>query len=77
MDLSEADLGEEIPKVLTSENKNAPQNLVIFSFRDGGFVQLPKEGNVVTLFEFEGTALHIESAEAKAQLARDLGEFFG
>jgi hypothetical protein len=29
------------------------------------------------LFEFEGTALHIESAEAKAQLARDLGEFFG
>lgn len=37
---------------------------------------IPKESNVVTLFEYEGTALHIESAEAKAQLARDAGNFF-
>ena len=73
MDLTDAELSEEVPKVLTSENRNVPQNLVIYSFKEGTYIPIPRAGNLVTLFEFEGTALHVDSAEAKAQLARDGG----
>jgi dynein intermediate chain 1 len=76
MDLTDAELGEEIPKLLSCENKNVPQNLVIYSFREGGYIPMPKSTNVVTIFEHEGTAIHIESAEAKSQIARDGGNFF-
>lgn len=71
MDLNESELSEEIPKVLSCENRNVPQNLVIYSFREGAYIPLPRTSNVVTLFEHEGTAIHVESAEAKAQIARD------
>lgn len=73
MDLTDSELCEEIPKVLSCENKNVPQNLVIFSFREGAYIPLPRTSNVITLFEHEGTAIHVESAEAKAQIARDGG----
>jgi hypothetical protein len=71
MDLTDTELCEEIPKVLSTENRHLPQNLVIYSFKDGGYVPFPKTTNVVTIFEYEGTAIHIDSAEAKAQIARD------
>lgn len=74
MELTEAELSEEVPKHLSSENRSVPHNLVIFSFREGGYIPVPKTSNVVTIFEHEGTAIHIESAEAKAQIARDGGE---
>lgn len=74
MDLTEAELCEEIPKVLSAENRHLPQNLVIYSFKDGGYIPVPRTTNVVTIFEYEGTAIHIDSAEAKAQIARDGGE---
>lgn len=74
MDLTDAELSEEIPKLLSSENRNVPQNLVIYSFKDGGYVPIPKTTNVVTIFEYEGTAIHIDSAEAKAQIIRDGGK---
>ncbi|CAH1718635.1 unnamed protein product [Chironomus riparius] len=75
MDLTDAELCEEIPKVLSCENRNVPHNLVIYSFREGGYIPVPRTTNVVTIFEHEGTALHIESSEAKAQIAdeRDRG----
>lgn len=76
MELTDAELCEEIPKVLSAENRHLPQNLVIYSFKDGGYIPIPKTTNVVTIFEYEGTAIHIESAEAKAQIARDGGESF-
>lgn len=74
MDLTDAELCEEIPKVLSAENRHLPQNLVIYSFKDGGYIPIPKTTNVVTIFEYEGTAIHVDSAEAKAQIARDGGE---
>lgn len=74
MDLTDAELSEEIPKVLSAENRHLPGNLVIYSFKDGGYVPVPKLTNVVTIFEFEGTAIHIDSPEAKFQIARDGGE---
>lgn len=74
MDLNDSELCEEIPKILSAENRHLPQNLVIYSFKDGGYIPIPKTTNVVTIFECEGTAIHVDSAEGKAQIARDGGE---
>uniref|UniRef100_A0A1B0D676 Dynein intermediate chain 2, ciliary n=1 Tax=Phlebotomus papatasi TaxID=29031 RepID=A0A1B0D676_PHLPP len=38
LDLTEAELSEEVPKLLTTENTNIVKNLVIYSFKDGGFL---------------------------------------
>lgn len=62
-------MSEEIPKLLTTDNTNAAKNLVVYSFKDGAFVPVPPQTNVVTLFEFEGTSIHKDSSEAKDQLA--------
>lgn len=69
LDLTEAELNEEIPKVLTTSYSNVVKNLVVYSFKDGCFVNVPPPGTTITLFEVEGTALHIDSEEAKAQMA--------
>lgn len=74
MDLNDTELSEEVVKVLSAENRHLPLNQVIYSFKDGGYVPVERETNVVTLFECEGTAIHIESAEAKAQIARGDGD---
>lgn len=58
----------------SAENRHLPQNLVIYSFKDGAYIPIPRTTNVVTIFEYEGTAIHVDSAEAKAQIARDGGE---
>lgn len=40
LDLTEAELTEEITKVLRAENTNYPKNLVIYSFKEGGYVSV-------------------------------------
>lgn len=40
LDLTEAELSEEITKVLQSENTNYPKNLVVYSFKEGGYVSV-------------------------------------
>lgn len=76
LELTEAELSEEVPKVLTTSYANVVKNLVVYSFKDGGFVNVPLPGTTITLFEVEGTALHIDSEEAKVQMAdcREEGE---
>ncbi|XP_017484570.1 PREDICTED: dynein intermediate chain 2, ciliary [Rhagoletis zephyria] len=73
LELTEAELGEEITKVLTPTNTNVVHNLVVYSFKDSSFVQLPIAGNTVTLLEMYGSALHIDSEEAKIQM-EEMGE---
>ncbi|XP_065368147.1 dynein intermediate chain 2, ciliary [Calliphora vicina] len=68
LDLTEAELGEEITKVLTPTNTNVIHNLVVYSFKDEAFVPIPPAGNTVTLLRYEGTSLHIDSEEAKIQM---------
>ncbi|KAM7343034.1 dynein intermediate chain 2, ciliary isoform 1-T1 [Cochliomyia hominivorax] len=68
LDLTEAELAEEITKVLTPTNTNVIHNLVVYSFKDEAFVSIPPAGNTVTLLKYEGTSLHIESEEAKIQM---------
>lgn len=38
LDLSEAELGEEITKVLTTTNTNVVHNLVVYSFKEEAYV---------------------------------------
>lgn len=40
LDLTEAELSEEIPKMLTCDNPNIKSNLVIYSFKTGGYVHV-------------------------------------
>lgn len=38
LDLTEAELSEEVSKVLTAQNMNILKNLVIYSFKEGAYV---------------------------------------
>ncbi|XP_058976572.1 dynein intermediate chain 2, ciliary-like isoform X2 [Musca domestica] len=68
LDLTEAELSEEITKVLTTTNTNVVHNLVVYSFKEEAYVPLPPAGNTVTLLKFDGNSLHIDSDEAKYQM---------
>ena len=70
LDLTDAELGEEVPKVLTTENTHLSRNLVIFNFKEGAYVPLPHPPSTITLLEYEGTAIHIETEEAIEQISR-------
>lgn len=45
LDLTEAELNEDVMKVLDTENTNFPKNLVIYSFRDESFVPVRYKEN--------------------------------
>lgn len=68
LDLTEAELGEEVTKVLTPTNTNIIRNLVVYSFKEGEFVPAPTPGNTVTLISFAGNSLHVDSEEARRQI---------
>lgn len=68
LDLNEAELGEEMTKVLTPTNTNVVRNLVVFSFKEGEYVLAPLPGNTVTLISFPGNSLHVDSEEARVQI---------
>lgn len=68
LELTEAELGEEVTKVLTPTNTNVLRNLVVFSFKDGEYVLAPTPSNTVTLISFAGNSLHVDSEEARYQV---------
>lgn len=67
LDLTDAELSEEIPKILTTDNTNALRNLVVYSFKEGSFVPVPPQDNTVTLFQYIGTSIHKDAPEASNQ----------
>ncbi|XP_037941712.1 dynein intermediate chain 2, ciliary [Teleopsis dalmanni] len=68
LDLTDAELSEEITKVLTTTNLNIPTNVVVYDFKERTFLPMPTPSNIVTLINFDGTALHTESEEARLQI---------
>lgn len=68
LDLPEAELKETIAKQLSTTNPQPPDSLVEFSYAVGEFIQLPPPGNLVVVYEAQGTALHKDSEEANAQM---------
>ncbi|XP_004444527.1 dynein intermediate chain 2, ciliary [Drosophila pseudoobscura] len=68
LDLTEAELAEEVTKVLTPTNTNVIHNLVVYSFKEGEYVPAPLPGNTVTLLSYSGNSLHVDSEEARLQI---------
>lgn len=60
---------EEISQVLVSGDPQLPDNLVEFSFRDRTYIPVTHQEQCIKLVEIEGTCLHVETLEAKEQLA--------
>ncbi|XP_034947579.1 dynein intermediate chain 2, ciliary [Chelonus insularis] len=65
--LTEAELQEEIVRVLTIHNPRIPDSLVEWSWKEGAFINLPKPPDIVTILSVPGTLLHKDSEEAKKQ----------
>ncbi|KAG5883705.1 hypothetical protein JTB14_007424 [Gonioctena quinquepunctata] len=68
LELSDAELKEIIAKQLTSANLQIPKDLVEFDYAQGAFVPLPLPGNLVVVYEYQGTVLHKDSEEARMQM---------
>lgn len=62
------ELNEEVPRLISCENPNKPDNLVEYSYAERTFIPVPPIGNSVVLLDFPGTCLHRESEEAIIQL---------
>ncbi|XP_015597022.1 dynein intermediate chain 2, ciliary [Cephus cinctus] len=69
LQLSEADLQEEIARVLMVHNTRIPDSLVEWSWKWREFVRLPDPPHLVTLLNISGTMLLKESEEARVQMA--------
>ncbi|KAM6979625.1 dynein, axonemal, intermediate chain 1, paralog 2 [Aplochiton taeniatus] len=70
LDLSEAELKEEITRILTANNPHAPQNIVRYSFKERSFKQISSVDQMAVHFVLEGNLLHQDSDEARRQRAK-------
>uniref|UniRef100_A0A0C9RDK3 DYI2_0 protein n=1 Tax=Fopius arisanus TaxID=64838 RepID=A0A0C9RDK3_9HYME len=68
LQLTEAELQEEIARVLTVQDTRVPDALVEWSWKNMEFVRLPNPPNIITVFDVPGTLLSRDSEEAKTQL---------
>ncbi|PNW75678.1 hypothetical protein CHLRE_12g536550v5 [Chlamydomonas reinhardtii] len=66
--LSEADLNEEVAKMLTANNPAAPKNIVRFNMKDKVFKLEPMVEQTVVHYATDGWLLHKSSDEAKRQM---------
>jgi len=74
LDLTEAQLKEEITRVLTANNPHAPQNIVRFSFKEGAFKQTNVVDQIAIHFALDGKMLHKDSDEARRQKVTAIDE---
>ncbi|KAG7263212.1 hypothetical protein CRUP_031755 [Coryphaenoides rupestris] len=70
LDLTEAELKEEFTTILTANNPHAPQNIVRYSFKERSYKPISCVDQMAVHFILEGNLLHIDSDEARRQLAR-------
>lgn len=59
---------EIITKQLSCINPEIPDSLVEFNYGTGEFILLPPPGNMVIVYESQGTLLHKDSEEAQLQM---------
>ncbi|KAM4740179.1 dynein, axonemal, intermediate chain 1, paralog 2 [Anableps anableps] len=71
LELSEAELKEEVTKVLTATNPYAPQNIVHYSFKEHSYKQTAAVDHLAVHFVLEGNLLHKDSDEARRLKIRD------
>ncbi|XP_062254077.1 dynein, axonemal, intermediate chain 1, paralog 2 [Platichthys flesus] len=69
LELTEAELKEEITRILTANNPHAPQNIVRYSFKERSYRQVVVDQMAVH-FVLEGSLVHQDSDEARRMRAR-------
>ncbi|KIY96632.1 Dynein, intermediate chain, flagellar outer arm [Monoraphidium neglectum] len=72
--LSEAELAEEVPRMLTANNPVAPKNLARFNMKERCFKFDPMVDQTVLHYATDGWLLHKTSDEAKKQAEADRSE---
>ncbi|XP_034022977.1 dynein, axonemal, intermediate chain 1, paralog 2 isoform X2 [Thalassophryne amazonica] len=71
VELTEAELKEEITRVLTANNPHAPQNIVRYSFKEGCFKPIGVVDQLAVHFVLESRLLHQNSDEARRLRAKE------
>uniref|UniRef100_A0A3Q4HJL4 Dynein axonemal intermediate chain 1 n=1 Tax=Neolamprologus brichardi TaxID=32507 RepID=A0A3Q4HJL4_NEOBR len=65
MELTEAELKEEITRILTANNPHAPQNIVRYSFKERSYKPINVVDQMAVHFVLEGSLVHQDSEEAR------------
>jgi dynein intermediate chain 1 len=67
MNLTEAELKEEITRILKANNPNAPQNIVRFSHKERQYKLTPHVEQLAIHFQMDGNLIPKDSEEARKQ----------
>uniref|UniRef100_A0A8C2X668 Dynein axonemal intermediate chain 1 n=1 Tax=Cyclopterus lumpus TaxID=8103 RepID=A0A8C2X668_CYCLU len=65
LELTEAELKEEVTRILTANNPHAPQNIVRYSFKERSYMTTSVVDQMSVHFVLEGSLLHQDSDEAR------------
>ncbi|XP_033483161.2 dynein, axonemal, intermediate chain 1, paralog 2 [Epinephelus lanceolatus] len=71
LELTEAELKEEITRILTANNPHAPQNIVRYSFKERSYKPTSVVDQMAVHFVLEGSLLHQDSDEARRLRAKE------
>uniref|UniRef100_A0A665TGF1 Dynein axonemal intermediate chain 1 n=1 Tax=Echeneis naucrates TaxID=173247 RepID=A0A665TGF1_ECHNA len=71
LELTEAELKEEITRVLTANNPHAPQNIVRWSFKERTYKPILVIDQLAVHFVMEGSLVHQDSDEGRRQMAKE------
>ncbi|XP_077384790.1 dynein, axonemal, intermediate chain 1, paralog 2 [Festucalex cinctus] len=71
LDLTEAELKEDVTRILTAKNPHAPQNIVRYSFKEGAFKLTSVVDQLAVHFVLDGCLIHQDSDEARRLAASD------
>jgi dynein intermediate chain 1 len=74
LQLTDVELKEEHTRILTAINPHAPQNIVRFNFKEGQYKLLSTIDQLAVHFALDGNMIHVESDEARRQLAAASGD---
>ncbi|RKO91225.1 hypothetical protein BDK51DRAFT_26257, partial [Blyttiomyces helicus] len=58
LQLTEAELGEELTRILNANNPHAPQNIARYNHKEGTFKASPNVDHLVVHFEFDGYLIY-------------------
>ncbi|XP_045885069.1 dynein, axonemal, intermediate chain 1, paralog 2 isoform X1 [Micropterus dolomieu] len=71
LELTEAEMKEEITRILTANNPHAPQNIVRYSFKERSYKPTSAVDQMAVHFVLEGSLLHQDSDEARRLRAKE------
>ncbi|XP_077458991.1 dynein, axonemal, intermediate chain 1, paralog 2 isoform X1 [Stigmatopora argus] len=71
LDLTDAELKEEVTRILTAKNPHAAQNIVRYSFKEGAFKLTSVVDQLAVHFVLDGCLIHQDSDEARRLAASE------